>query len=129
MHSQAQNPFGPTPYERKKERASLIAKVVTFVMSMALVIPMLLIIGLIFVKGWSVISVDYLWENPRGGGIAGGIWGRTSRGRGRYFDAGGAHLLAAHQGGRAGQVEREAEHAHALEGQEGFESFCRHSGG
>ncbi len=75
MHSQAQNPFGPTPYERKKERASLIAKVVTFVMSMALVIPMLLIIGLIFVKGWSVISVDYLWENPRGGGIAGGIWG------------------------------------------------------
>lgn len=75
MPSRADNPFAPTPYERQKERSAWLAKLVTFLMSMALVFPMLYIIGLIFVKGWPAISVDYLWQNPRGGGVAGGIWG------------------------------------------------------
>ncbi len=69
------NPFGPTPYEARKERLAKLAQGVTLGMAIALVIPMLGIIGLIFVKGWPALSVDYLWQNPTGGGTGGGIWG------------------------------------------------------
>lgn len=69
------NPFAPTTYERTKERTARTAQFVTLLMSLALIIPMLWIIGLIFVKGAPAISLEYLWQNPRGGGIAGGIWG------------------------------------------------------
>jgi phosphate transport system permease protein len=75
MDNLSSNPFAPTTYERNKERTARTAQVITLLMSLALIIPMLWIIGLIFVKGAPAISVDYLWENPRGGGIAGGIWG------------------------------------------------------
>lgn len=69
------NPFAPTTYERTKERTARTAQFITLLMSLALIIPMLWIIGLIFVKGAPAISLEYLWQNPRGGGIAGGIWG------------------------------------------------------
>lgn len=75
MLKEAQNPFAPTVYEKRKERIAKGAQIVTLLTAVALIIPMLWIIGLIFVKGWPAMSLDYLWQNPVGGGVAGGIWG------------------------------------------------------
>jgi phosphate transport system permease protein len=47
----------------------------TLLMAVALIVPMMWIIGLIFAKGWPAMSIDYLWQNPVGGGVSGGIWG------------------------------------------------------
>ena len=75
MLEEAKNPFAPTVYEVRKERIAKGAQIVTLLMAIALIVPMLWIIGLIFVKGWPAMSLDYLWQNPVGGGVAGGIWG------------------------------------------------------
>ncbi len=75
MLEEAKNPFGPTLYEARKERIAKGAQIVTMLMAVALIIPMMWIIGLIFVQGWPAMSIDYLWQNPVGGGVAGGIWG------------------------------------------------------
>jgi phosphate transport system permease protein len=75
MLEEAKNPFAPTLYEARKERIAKGAQIATLLMAIALIIPMMWIIGLIFVKGWPAMSIDYLWQNPVGGGVAGGIWG------------------------------------------------------
>lgn len=69
------NPFAPSAVELRKENQARIAHWATLGMALALVIPMLWIIGLILVKGWPAISIGFLWESPRSGGAEGGIWG------------------------------------------------------
>lgn len=69
------NPFAPSPVELRKEGRAKLAHWVTLGMAVGLVIPMLWIIGLIFLKGWPAISVEFLWDSPRAGGAEGGIWG------------------------------------------------------
>jgi len=69
------NPFAPTEHEARKDRTTAIMRSVFLAMSAALIIPMLWIIGIIFVKGWPALSWEYLTENPLRGGASGGIWG------------------------------------------------------
>ncbi len=73
--SSLSNPFAPSSVEHRKEFRAKIVHWLTLGMAIALVVPMLWIIGLIFVKGWPAISLSFLWENPRAGGAEGGIWG------------------------------------------------------
>lgn len=69
------NPFAPSEIELRKGRKAEAARWVMFAMALALIIPMLWIIGLIAVKGVSAVSLEFLWQNPSRGGAAGGIWG------------------------------------------------------
>ncbi len=69
------NPFSPTENEQKKERIAGGAKWFTFGLSIALLIPMIWIMGMILTKAWPVLSWDYLTGNVKDMGRAGGIWG------------------------------------------------------
>lgn len=68
------NPFAPTAFERAKEKRSNAARWILGFMTIALVIPVLLIMADIFIKAWPALSFDFVWENPTDKGKAGGIW-------------------------------------------------------
>jgi phosphate transport system permease protein len=69
------NPFAPTAYELTKEKRATAARWALLAVSVALVIPMLWIFGVIFTKGAPALSWDYLTSNVRDQGASGGIWG------------------------------------------------------
>ncbi|HEX2746885.1 MAG TPA: phosphate ABC transporter permease PstA [Verrucomicrobiales bacterium] len=69
------NPFSPSYIEKKKEVKVVVARWVLLGMSLALVIPMLWILWLIFSKGYSAVTWEFLTENTRKSGASGGIWG------------------------------------------------------
>ena len=68
------NPFALTAYERRKQRVVSRNKWIMFAFCAALVIPLILIVGDIFIKAAPVLSLDYLWENPVNKGKGGGLW-------------------------------------------------------
>lgn len=70
----SKNPFTPTEFERRKLRVVTRNKWIMFGFCMILVVPLLLIVGDIFIKAWPVLSLDYLWENPSNKGKSGGLW-------------------------------------------------------
>jgi phosphate transport system permease protein len=43
-------------------------------MTLAIVVPLLLIIGYLVTRAWPMLSWEFLTTNPRGGGVRGGIW-------------------------------------------------------
>ena len=69
------NPFAPSRVEIAREKRATLARWVCLIMALSLVAPMLWIIGLIVIKGAPALSLEFLWENPRSAGAAGGIWG------------------------------------------------------
>lgn len=66
--------FSATPLTQRRANRERLGMVLTFVMSLLLVIPVLAIIGYVFVEAAPVLSFSYLWENPSDGSRAGGIW-------------------------------------------------------
>ena len=68
------NPFSPGRHEQRRQRAVTRNKWIMFGFCMALVIPLILIVGHIFYEAWPVLSIDYLWENPSNKGKSGGLW-------------------------------------------------------
>lgn len=66
--------FAETPAVRKKQKQELIAKCFFGAMAAAMVIPLLIIVADIFVRAMPSLSWEFLTENPRMGGIKGGIW-------------------------------------------------------
>ncbi len=66
--------FVETEHVRKKQRRERLAKWFFGFMAAAMVIPLLLILGTIFVKGFPAMSWEFFTENPRRGGTQGGIW-------------------------------------------------------
>ena len=66
--------FTETALVRKKKRNELIAKWFFGFMAAAMVIPLLLIIGYVVIKGAPAMSWEFFTQNPRRGGAAGGIW-------------------------------------------------------
>ena len=66
--------FTETAFIRKKQRREWIAKIFFGAMAAAMVIPLLLIVGYVVVKGAPAMSWEFFTENPRKGGAAGGIW-------------------------------------------------------
>ena len=69
-----ENPFAPSEFERRKNRAVIRRKWIMFGFCMALVLPLLVILADIFYKASPVLSLDYLWQNPVNKGKEGGLW-------------------------------------------------------
>jgi len=68
------NVFAASAHERFKTRNETIAKRVTLVMALMLVIPVVAILVYVFYEAAPVLSPAYLWENPTNSGREGGIW-------------------------------------------------------
>ncbi len=66
--------FTETPMVRRKERRERVAKTFFAVMAAAMVIPVLLIVGWVVLKGAPAMSWEFFTTNPRRGGTEGGIW-------------------------------------------------------
>ena len=65
--------FAPTGLNRRSYRTQNLAKAVFFLMTVALVIPVLIIVGTLVVKGGPAISWEFLFTPPRNNMTAGGI--------------------------------------------------------
>jgi len=68
------NIFAASAHERRKTRSETIARRTTLVMALMLVIPVIAILIYIFYEAAPVLSLDYLWDNPKNSGREGGIW-------------------------------------------------------
>jgi phosphate transport system permease protein len=66
--------FQATPFTRRKRVYELIARAVFFLMTLLIVFPLILIVGYLVYQAWPILSVDFLFTNPRNGMRAGGIW-------------------------------------------------------
>ena len=66
--------FTETPFIRKKHRNEIIAKCIFGTMALAMIIPLLLIIGYLIIKAAPLLSWDFLTQNPTNGMRKGGIW-------------------------------------------------------
>lgn len=66
--------FVENPFTRKKRRTELIAKIVFGSMALAMVIPLLLIVGHLVFKAAPLLSWKFLVTNPTNGMRSGGIW-------------------------------------------------------
>src|SRR6187397_1890112 len=66
--------FTETAGTRRKHRNELIARAVFGLMALAMVVPLLLIVGHLISQAWPLLSFDFLTENPTGGMRRGGIW-------------------------------------------------------
>ena len=66
--------FAATPLNRRSDRNQSVAKAVFGLMTVVLVIPVLLIIGTLVVKGAPAISWEFLFTAPRNNMTAGGIF-------------------------------------------------------
>jgi phosphate transport system permease protein len=66
--------FTETNLGKSKRRRELLAKVIFGLMALAIVVPLLLIIGLLVFEAAPLLSWDFLTSNPSGGMRRGGIW-------------------------------------------------------
>ena len=66
--------FTETNLVRKKLLCEKIAKFVIVLMTMAMVLPLLLIVGYLVYKAAPALSLDFLFDLPRRGMREGGIW-------------------------------------------------------
>jgi phosphate transport system permease protein len=66
--------FQATSFTRNKQRAEVTAKFVFLAMTMLMVLPLLLIVGYLVYEAWPILSIDFIFTNPRNGMRAGGIW-------------------------------------------------------
>jgi phosphate transport system permease protein len=66
--------FTETRGGRHRRRSEAIARLGFGLMTAAMVVPLLLILGYLVVQGWPLLSWDFLTSFPRGGGVRGGIW-------------------------------------------------------
>lgn len=66
--------FQATSFTRNKQRAEVAAKFVFLAMTMLMVLPLLLIVGYLVYEAWPILSIDFIFTNPRNGMRAGGIW-------------------------------------------------------
>jgi phosphate transport system permease protein len=68
------NPFAPSTLTRKKLKNQKIAGVIFGLMTLLILIPLVLLIGDIFIKALPSLTWDFLTDVPRNGMRAGGIW-------------------------------------------------------
>lgn len=66
--------FQATSFTRNKQRAEVAAKFIFLAMTMLMVLPLLLIVGYLVYEAWPILSIDFIFTNPRNGMRAGGIW-------------------------------------------------------
>jgi len=66
--------FTKTPSVVRKERNEKIARFIFLSMTLAMVLPLLLIVGFLVYKAWPSLSVDFIFVMPRNGTKEGGVW-------------------------------------------------------
>lgn len=66
--------FSKTAFVRKKQRQEWVARCIFGAMALAMIVPLLLIVGYLLVKAWPLLSWDFLTSNPTQGMRRGGIW-------------------------------------------------------
>lgn len=74
METAAPARFVETPFVRKKQRGELLARCVFGGMTLAMIVPLLLIVGYLVCKGAPLLSWEFLTTNPTGGMRKGGVW-------------------------------------------------------
>ena len=77
MNAPASNPadlFTETAFTRKKRRTEMLAQCLFGTMTLAMVIPLALILGYLAYKAAPLLSWDFLTTNPTHGMRKGGIW-------------------------------------------------------
>ena len=72
--SAGQDLFAPSAWERWKGVKEKVARLVFLGMTLALVLPVVVIVGYLIFRAWPVLSLSFLLENPRNYMTAGGIW-------------------------------------------------------
>ena len=66
--------FTETEIGRQKRRIENLMRIFFLVMTSLMIIPLLLIIGYLFYKALPVLSLEFLFSNPKDNMRAGGIW-------------------------------------------------------
>jgi phosphate transport system permease protein len=66
--------FARTPHVARKEIAESVAKSVFALMSGAMILPLVLIVGYLVVLAWPALSWEFLLDVPKRGMTDGGIW-------------------------------------------------------
>jgi phosphate transport system permease protein len=66
--------FQATSFTRRKRAYEYLARAVFFSMTLLIVIPLIVIVGYLIYQAWPILSLDFLFTNPRNGMRAGGIW-------------------------------------------------------
>lgn len=66
--------FTETPFGRRKQRVEQCARAFFGLMAAAMVIPLVLIVGYVVIKGAPAMSWEFFTSGPRRGGTEGGIW-------------------------------------------------------
>ncbi len=68
------NPFAPSELSRRKLRNQKIAGIAFGLMTLLILIPLVLLVGDIFIKAMPSLTWDFLTDVPSNGMRAGGIW-------------------------------------------------------
>lgn len=66
--------FSASALERAKRAKEAIAHGVFLAMTLALVVPLLTVVGYLGVRAWPALHWGFLWQNPQDYMTAGGIW-------------------------------------------------------
>ena len=66
--------FTETPIDRQKRLIEKVMRIFLLIITSMMIIPLLLIIGYLFYKALPVLSLEFLFTNPRDNMRAGGIW-------------------------------------------------------
>jgi phosphate transport system permease protein len=91
--------FVATDFERWKTVKERIYHAVLMSMALACVLPVVAILGYLLIKGWPILSSEFLLTNPRNNLTEGGIWAPLI---GTFFLVLGSLLIAAPIGVLAG---------------------------
>ncbi len=74
MQASPQTMFTETALDKQKRRIENVMRIFFLVMTSLMILPLLLIIGYLFYKALPVLSLDFLFTNPRDNMRAGGLW-------------------------------------------------------
>ena len=66
--------FEETAFGRRKKRQEWAAKILFLAMTLCMIVPLLLIVGYLFIQAWPILSWEFLTTSPKHGMRAGGIW-------------------------------------------------------
>ncbi len=74
MQASPQTMFTETALDRQKRRVENVMRFFFLVMTCLMILPLLLIIGYLFYKALPVLSLEFLFTNPKDNMRAGGLW-------------------------------------------------------
>ena len=69
-----QEMFTETAISRQKRRIEGVVRILLLVITSMMILPLLLIIGYLFYKALPVLSLEFLFTNPKDNMRAGGLW-------------------------------------------------------